>query len=372
MSSDAIELPQYDDYRSLFLNDVPMMDVRAPVEYQQGAFPHTDNLPLMNDDERRDVGIRYKEQGQDEAVLLGHALVQGEVKRQRVDAWEAFVRQHPEGILYCFRGGMRSKISQQWIYERTGVVYPRVKGGYKAMRRFLIDEMEVSIERLRPVILGGQTGAGKTRLLQQIENRIDLEGIYNHRGSVFGYHVTPQPTQINIENNLSIALLKYLAQGHPQVLLEDESANIGPRNLPPSLYARMQQAPLVMLQASLEERVAITFQEYINDDLAEHQSVLGEEQGFQQWAQKLENNIDRIQKRLGGVRHKRLKELLASAIEQHRSGNTGLHREWIEVLLVEYYDPMYSHQLEKKRERIVFQGSASEVHDYLREQYQIS
>jgi len=372
MSSQTIELPQIDDYRALFLNDVPMMDVRAPVEFEQGAFPHTDNLPLMNDEERRDVGIRYKEQGQDQAIELGHQLVQGEVKQARVDSWESFVRQHPDGILYCFRGGMRSKISQQWIYERTGIVYPRVKGGYKAMRRFLIDEMEASIERLQPVILGGQTGAGKTRFLHQIQNKIDLEGIYNHRGSVFGTHVTPQPTQINIENTLSIALLKYLAQGQPQVLLEDESANIGPRNLPPSLYARMQQAPLVMLQACLEERVAITFQEYINDDLAEHQSFYGEEQGFRLWAERLENNIDKIQKRLGGVRHRQLKALLASAIEQHQAGDTDLHREWIRVLLVEYYDPMYAHQLEKKRNRVVFQGTASETLEYLREKHQIS
>jgi tRNA 2-selenouridine synthase len=371
MSSDTIDLPQIDDYRSLFLNDTPMMDVRAPVEFEQGAFPHTENLPLMNDEERRDVGIRYKENGQDAAIELGHELVQGKVKEARVDRWAEFFQQHPEGILYCFRGGMRSKISQQWIYERTGIVYPRVKGGYKAMRRFLIDEMEASIERLQPVILGGQTGVGKTRFLQKIANTIDLEGIYHHRGSVFGNHVTPQPTQIDIENNLSIAMLKYLHHGHHQVLLEDESANIGRRHLPRSLYEKMQQSPLVMLQADLEERIAISFQEYIDDDLAEFQAFYGEEQGFRLWAQRLEENIDKIKKRLGGVRHKTLKDLLAAAVEQHRSGNSEVHREWIRVLLEEYYDPMYAHQLEKKRERIVFRGTVEEVTEYLGETYQI-
>jgi tRNA 2-selenouridine synthase len=372
MSSQTIELPQIDDYRSLFLNDTPMMDVRAPVEFEQGAFPVTENLPLMNDEERKDIGTCYTHHGQDEAIKLGHELVQGKVKEGRVDRWEEFFTQHPHGVLYCFRGGLRSKISQQWIYERTGIAYPRVKGGYKAMRRFLIDEMEASIERIRPVILGGQTGAGKTRFLHKIQNKIDLEGLYNHRGSVFGYHVTPQPTQIDIENNLSIALLKYLHQGLTQVLLEDESANIGPRSLPQSLYAKMQQSPLVMLQSSLEERIDITFQEYIVDDLAEHQSFYGEEQGFRLWAERLENNIDKIQRRLGGVRHKRLRELLASAIELHKSGDTELHREWIKVLLVEYYDPMYTHQLGKKRDRIVFQGRESEALKFLADKYQIS
>ena len=37
------------DYRQLFLNDVAMMDLRAPVEFTKGAFPNVSNLPLMND-----------------------------------------------------------------------------------------------------------------------------------------------------------------------------------------------------------------------------------------------------------------------------------------------------------------------------------
>lgn len=369
--SPTIELPQIDDYRSLFLNNTPMMDVRAPVEFEQGAFPHTDNLPLLNDEERRDIGIRYKESGQDEAVQLGAELVQGEVKEARVEDWSAFIKQHPDGVLYCFRGGMRSQITQQWIYDRTGIVYPRVKGGYKAMRRFLIDEMERSIEQLQPVIVGGPTGSGKTVFLQGFEQAIDLEGIYNHRGSVFGNHIVPQDTQINIENALSIAMLKYLDKGCSRVLLEDESANIGPRNLPRSLYARMQESPIVQLDTPLEQRIEITYQEYIVEDLGERQAMLGEQAGFANWADNLAYCIDKIQKRLGGARHKTIRELLSQAIQHHDSGNRDYHHALIENLLLEYYDPMYSHQLEKKRQRVVFKGSQDEVRDYLRETYQI-
>lgn len=43
-------------YRELFLDDIPLMDVRAPVEYHKGAFPNTVNRPLMNDIERQKVG----------------------------------------------------------------------------------------------------------------------------------------------------------------------------------------------------------------------------------------------------------------------------------------------------------------------------
>ncbi len=368
----TIELPQLDDYRSLFLNSTPLLDVRAPVEFNQGAFPFTKNVPLMNDQERADIGIRYKNAGQDEAIKLGHELVQGEIKSDRVDHWAHFFEQHPEGILYCFRGGMRSKISQQWIYEKTGIIYPRVKGGYKAMRRFLIDELETSIQRIEPIILSGRTGIGKTIFLKKIKQQVDLEGLFHHRGSVFGKHVTPQPSQIDIENTLSIELLKHLYQGHTKIVLEDEGSNIGSRRLPESLVKKMKQSPIVLLEASIDERINITFQEYIIEALAEHQSFYGEEQGFQRWTEQLQESIDKIQRRLGGLRHKELKVLLSNAIQQQTSGNIESHKEWIKVLLVDYYDPMYDYQLSKKQERVVFKGKQNDVFDYLTKEVKIS
>jgi len=48
------ELPLATDYAQLFLDDVPLIDVRAPIEFKEGAFPCSTNLPLMTDDERAD------------------------------------------------------------------------------------------------------------------------------------------------------------------------------------------------------------------------------------------------------------------------------------------------------------------------------
>ena len=59
-----------DNFAELFLNDVPMMDARAPVEFTKGAFPGVVNLPLMNDLERQKVGTCYKQQGQQAAIEL--------------------------------------------------------------------------------------------------------------------------------------------------------------------------------------------------------------------------------------------------------------------------------------------------------------
>lgn len=369
--TNLIELPQLDDYRSFFLNNIPLLDVRAPVEFSQGAFPFTENVPLMNDQERTDVGICYKRHGQDEAIKLGHQLVQGDIKTERVNHWANFFEQNPQGILYCFRGGMRSKISQQWIYEKTGIIYPRIKGGYKAMRRFLIDELVTSSQLITPIILGGRTGIGKTLLLKKIKQQLNLEGLFHHRGSVFGRHVTSQPSQIDIENNLSIELLKHLHQGHSQILLEDEGSNIGSRRLPECLFNKMKQSPIVLLEADIEERINIIFQEYIIESLAEHQSFYDEEQGFKHWVEQLHDALDKIQRRLGGVRHKELKVILTNALHEHVSGNAESHKEWIKVLLVDYYDPMYDYQLNKKQDRVVFKGTQDAILDYLQSNYSI-
>lgn len=51
------------DYRAILASDTPLIDVRAPIEFAQGAMPAALNLPLMNDDERAAVGTCYKRQG---------------------------------------------------------------------------------------------------------------------------------------------------------------------------------------------------------------------------------------------------------------------------------------------------------------------
>jgi len=368
-----MDLPQTEDLRSLFLNQTPLLDIRAPVEFKQGAFPFAINHPLINDDERRLIGLKYKTLGQDEAIELGHELVKGDIKAERISQWEAFFKAHPQAVLYCFRGGMRSKISQQWIYEKTGLIFPRVKGGYKAMRRFLIDELEQSSALIQPIILGGRTGIGKTVLLQKLNQKIDLEGLLHHRGSVFGNHVTSQPSQINIENKLSIELLNMLHYQHVNIVFEDEAPNIGSRRIPQVLFNKMKQSPLILLEASVEERINITFQEYIVEALAEHQSHNGEAAGFISWQNQLHTAIDKIQRRLGGARHTEIKNKLSQAIKQQQDkGDNCLHYDWIRSLLIDYYDPMYDYQIAKKRQRIIFNGTQSEVLTYLHSQYNIS
>ncbi|MGE8499111.1 MAG: tRNA 2-selenouridine(34) synthase MnmH [Pseudomonas sp.] len=353
------------DYRDIFLSDTPMMDMRAPVEYAKGAFPNTTSLPLMTDNERQKVGTCYKQQGQQAAIVLGHQLVSGAIKAQRVDAWAAFAKANPKGYLYCFRGGLRSQIVQQWLAE-AGVDYPRVIGGYKAMRTFLIEALEQAMAECDFVIVGGMTGTGKTEVVARLGNSIDLEGHANHRGSSFGKRATGQPAQISFENRLAVDLLRRRARGQEQFVLEDESRLIGTCSLPLPLHQGMQQYPMVWLEDSFENRVERILRDYVIDLTADFLVVHGQEQGFERFAERLLQSLDNIQRRLGGERHARLRTIMQDALhEQHHSGSVALHRGWIEGLLREYYDPMYVYQRESKASRVEFAGEAEAVIAYL-------
>ncbi|MDD2159096.1 MULTISPECIES: tRNA 2-selenouridine(34) synthase MnmH [Pseudomonas] len=354
------------DYRDIFLNDRPLMDARAPVEFLKGAFPGVLNLPLMNDIERQKVGTCYKQHGQDAAIELGHQLVGGQVKAERVEAWAAFARAHPNGYLYCFRGGLRSQITQQWLKE-AGIDYPRVIGGYKAMRTFLLETTLQAVAECNFVVVGGMTGTGKTEVISALTNSIDLEGHANHRGSSFGKRATVQPGQIDFENRLAIDILKQRAAGTEQFVLEDESRLVGTCSLPLELYQGMQEYPLVWLEDSFEGRVERILGDYVIDLCAEFIRVHGIEDGFRLFAERLLQSLSNIQKRLGGERYQRLLAIMQAALdEQQRSGNVDLHRGWIEGLLREYYDPMYAFQRESKAARIEFAGEQAAVIAYLK------
>ncbi|AQT09141.1 tRNA 2-selenouridine synthase [Pseudomonas protegens] len=355
------------DYREIFLNDRPMMDTRAPIEFTKGAFPGVLNLPLMTDQERQRVGTCYKQQGQQAAIVLGHQLVSGAIKEQRIQAWADFARAHPDGLLYCFRGGLRSQIVQQWLKDEAGIDYPRVGGGYKAMRTFLLDTTEQALQQCDFVLLGGMTGTGKTQVLGQLDNALDLEGHANHRGSSFGRRATGQPSNIDFENRLAVDLLKKRERGVQSFVLEDENRMIGSCALPLPLYQSMQGLPMVWLEDSLANRVQRILDDYVVNLCAEFVAVHGE-QGFALFAERLLESLNKIHKRLGGERHQRLFLLMEAALaEQARSGDVERHRAWIEGLLGEYYDPMYAFQRESKGARIEFSGEHGAVLDYLRQ-----
>ncbi len=362
---------EIDDLKSMFLSDTPLIDTRSPSEFAKGSVPTAVNLPLMTDQEREAVGICYKTHGQEAAIQLGHELVTASERAQRVAQWKAFSAAHPEGALFCFRGGLRSEITQRWLSE-AGVNYPRIEGGYKTMRRWLSDHTDTYITTVPLLLLAGQTGAAKTRVLNEgnaglpIPGSIDLEGLANHRGSAFGRRVTAQPSQISFELAFGIEALKHSHQGYPTLLLEDEGRLIGRCALPLCLQTARKEADWIQLDAGLDERVQHSYENYILSNLKELRKTRGD-RGFQDFADGLRESLQRIQKRLGGSRYQSLKGALDEALRAHEQGNPELHKHWIKELLTEYYDPMYQYQITKRMHPPLFKGAEKAVIEYLLE-----
>ena len=360
-----MKLNTTNNFKKVVLNNTPLIDVRAPIEYEKGAFPNSINLPLMNNEERHEIGIKYKEEGNGQAVKLGYELVSGMNKDIKVKAWINFIHQNPETIIYCFRGGQRSQISQEWMTKELGREILRLEGGYKAFRNYLLDAFEPANQSFKPIRLGGHTGSGKTTILYQIKHAVDLEGIANHRGSAFGDYVTPQPSQIDFENLLAYTLIQQQDKGYSHLIFEDEGKNVGRRFFPQVFTAHYMQSPLVVVKVSFEQRALNILNEYVTESQKSHINKYGEE-GLLIWFNYINSSINKAKKRLGGVRHQLLLHKVEEAYHyQLATGSTDKNIEWIQIFLKEYYDPMYEYQIERNKKIISFEGNTEEVIDYL-------
>lgn len=295
----------------------PVVDVRTPSEHRKGHIPGAHNLPLFSDEERGIVGTAYHRQGREEALLRGLDLT-GPKLRSLVEEAGRILRGR-EVVVHCWRGGMRSA-SMAWLLEFAGHTVYTLAGGYKAFRRAVRE----SFSRPVPVqLLGGMTGAGKTDLLHALAQHgqqvLDLEGLANHCGSAFGgIGRTEQPSQEHFENLLGTAWYG-LDPGWP-VWLEDESRHIGVVQIPAGVWAQMQQAPVYVLDVPAERRVASLTAQY---------GALPREA--------LKAATLRIQRRLGGLRTRRVIEALdAGDLDAACS------------VLLTYYDRAYRHALRQR------------------------
>jgi tRNA 2-selenouridine synthase len=237
------------------------------------------------------------------------------------------------------------------------------------MRNYLISVFD----RLPPMtIISGKTGVGKTQLIHQIEHSLDLEGYANHRGSAFGQRVTPQPAQVSFENQVAIALLKSAPAGAAgsTLAVEDEGRMIGRLNLPIPLHTAMKNAPIVLLEDSLENRVHRIYQEYVVDQLlaisgTNVPSTQGGLADIEYLRDKYLAAMSAIKKRLGGVSFDKITSVMSHAFSLHVKGHEDLleqaHKDWIGQLLTLYYDPMYEYQINLKRDRIVESGDQAQL-----------
>lgn len=341
-----------------------LVDVRAPVEYAKGTIPNAVNLPIINDEERAAIGTTYKKEGQAAAIELAQTLVSGEIRESRIQAWVKFFRKNPNARIFCFRGGLRSRFAAESLIP-YGIHTEPIPGGYKYLRRLLTEELEAACTRNAFAVVSGYTGSGKTELLRQVvtsKRVLDLEHFARHRGSAFGRLFTPQPTQINFENETGLQLARLTrSECTGPILVEDESRQIGSLVIPRSLFDRISASPVYVIERPRSERARRLVYEYLLDKESPcaHETAEGVRH-------RLTMSLNAIKRRLGGADHaKFMKAMNAAVDEQARTGSVDAHIPWIEDLLARYYDPLYERHLERIRERIRLRGTVEEVAEAL-------
>ncbi|MGZ8160456.1 MAG: tRNA 2-selenouridine(34) synthase MnmH [Methylobacter sp.] len=349
-------MPAAEAFRLLSTNNqTAVIDVRSEGEYEKAHFDNTVNVPILSDAHRHDVGLTYKTEGSEAAKALGHKLVSGEYKERMIRQWCESINNHPRqpALIFCWRGGLRSRLAQDWVYQQ-GLDVIRVESGYKGLRH---EALEV-IENPAPfIVLSGMTGSGKTRLGHKLRQFVDLEALANHRGSAFGsYFGASQPQQATFENKLAQSLY----QVADNYVLEDESPNIGRCHVPDSFYARMVSAPMVMIETSARDRALEIFKEYIQVPFAGGMPLHELESSFVK-------NVERIRNKLGGLECDNIKNMLSLSFQFDALNEdfTGAYLDWIERLLTHYYDKLYIHSLSLKSRKTLFKGSWQDCLDFL-------
>lgn len=330
-------LVQIEDFLSL-REHMPLVDVRAPVEYAQARIAEAINIPLFDDEERAAIGTAYKKNGRRAAVLRGLDYV-GPKMRRLADRSLKLVRDFGKGkattspelkpaiktgnvpqtefpnsqiLIHCARGGMRSE-SFCWLAEQVELEALRLDGGYKSYRRFARDYFSKSWDL---VVLTGLTGAGKTRQLHHLrelgEQVLDLEGLANHRGSAFGgIGQGGQPKTEQFENLIFESL--YRMDPSRRIWIEDESRAVGQCMVPNAFFDQLHSAPAIFMDVDVSIRAENLVVDYGNLPQDEMNAA-----------------IDRISKRLGGQNVNSAKETLA-----------GKELEMCARVLLEYYDKTY-------------------------------
>ena len=340
-----------DDRINIIKNNTPLIDLRAPIEFNKGAFPSSINIPILNDIQRAKVGTKYKKQGTNAAEKLGFDLVKNQ-QNEKVYLWKKFIEKNPSTYIYCMRGGRRSQIAKSWLHYE-GINVSVVNGGYKALRNTAIEILNsVNNDQKSWIILAGRTGTGKTAILENLDSSIDLEKHAVHRGSAFGGLAKQQPTVINFENNLAS---EYIKHNNNILFLEDESRRIGKLNIPNAWYKKMKQSKIIIIELALEERIINIAQEYVYNPLKD--GIPKEKLN-----KLLQSSLFKIHKRLGLKLYNEISIKIQNIlINLYKIP----HEEWIKELLVNYYDPMYDYQLETKKDRCLLKSNKSEVIKFL-------
>lgn len=240
-----------------------IIDVRSPAEFAEDHIPGAINCPVLDNEQRIQVGTLYKQVSPFEAKKIGAALVSENIGRHlkerfldRPKTWRP--------LIYCWRGGDRSG-SMSTIFRAIGWSAGQLEGGYKSWRSHVIAQLSELPARYRFIVLCGATGNAKTRILQAIgelgEQVLDLESLACHKGSVLGVLPDqPQPGQKCFETRLYGQLAGF--DPRRPVYVEAESRKIGNLHLPEALIKRIRTGECLNIEATTDARIDFLLQDY--------------------------------------------------------------------------------------------------------------
>ncbi|GIO24533.1 tRNA 2-selenouridine(34) synthase MnmH [Oceanobacillus sp. J11TS1] len=297
---------------------IALVDVRSPKEFAEFRIPGSINIPVFDDDERAEVGTIYKQVSPEAAKKKGLEIFSAKLP----EFIAQFQTLGKEKVVYCWRGGMRSKTAAT-VVDLMGEHVSRLDGGIRSYRQWVVKKLDELHSTPKLYVLNGYTGSGKTILLQRLKQKgypvIDLEGMANHRGSIFG-QIGLEPHNQKTFESLLVQELEHYNQS-PYLLLEGESKRVGKVSLPLFLHEAKEAGMQLFIHLPLEKRIENILHEYHPE---EHQTQIIE--AFQ-----------RIQKHI----HTPVAKQIAEDLEQ------GNFSSAVELLLDYYYDPRYEHTLEQ-------------------------
>ena len=239
-----------------------IIDARSPREFDEDHIPGAVNLPVVDNEEFAKVGTLHRSDPL-AAYQLGARYSLQNISRHIENCISKYADKS-KILVYCFRGGKRSKA---WfdVLDTIGYRVEKLKGGWKAYRHWVNEQLASVPGNYRYIVLSGPTGCGKTRLLTALHNAgaqvLDLEGVAVHRGSIIGAVPGKQQPSQKLFDSYLLQRLSGLDPARP-VWVEAESKKIGQVQLPDALLASMRQGKTIAVEATLPQRVQLLREDY--------------------------------------------------------------------------------------------------------------
>jgi tRNA 2-selenouridine synthase len=329
-----------------------LIDLRSPAEFAEDRLPGAVNVPLFDDLERALIGTLYAQSSPAAAFEEGRARTRAKITafartladlcgfelppvdlEQRVEQLTGLgiarlerelepapAEAGPEAlVLYCWRGGLRSRAVVAFLRGLGRTEAVGIEGGYRSYRRCVRARVEAWTAP-PSFVLRGLTGVGKTLVLRALERRrpewtLDLEAFAGHRSSILGMVGLEPASQKLFESRLS----QRFARGFDGCcVVEGESRKVGDLVVPGPVWRAIDGGVGLELVASPERRVRVLLDDYLARATSRAE---------------LAGQLPFIEARLGPRFAGALTGLLAS----------GREAELVELLLERYYDPLYRH-----------------------------